>query len=199
MRRMPAAYRNEDFLKEADAVTFPACCPSAASGAASTAARPLMKARRWTPGSSRGAFPRQTFQCERARSDRWLHGRFTEWSAHPRRSATSVVDDRILTSCAAVRARMDGWRTLAVRGNCFTNYLEDSRRASEVRLDTEDRSHGSITWSARSSSDGAMVRASALAVLRLITSSNLFGCSMGRSPGLAPLRILSTKIAARWK
>ncbi len=33
---------------------------------------------------------------------------------------------------------------------------------------------------------------SALAVFRLITSSNVVGCSTGRSPGLAPLSILST-------
>ena len=31
-----------------------------------------------------------------------------------------------------------------------------------------------------------MVRPSALAVLRLMTSSNFVGCSTGRSPGLAP-------------
>ena len=49
-----------------------------------------------------------------------------------------------------------------------------------------------ITSSARSSSDCGIVRPSALAVLRLITSSNLVGCSMGKSPGFAPLRILST-------
>ena len=49
-----------------------------------------------------------------------------------------------------------------------------------------------ISSSARRSSDGAIVRPSAFAVLRLITSSNLLGCSMGRSPGLAPLRIRST-------
>ena len=35
-------------------------------------------------------------------------------------------------------------------------------------------------------------QAIALAVLRLMTSSNLVGCSMGRSPGLAPLRMRST-------
>jgi hypothetical protein len=34
-----------------------------------------------------------------------------------------------------------------------------------------------------------MVRPSALAVFRLMTSSNFVGCSMGRSAGLAPLRI----------
>src|SRR5215468_1052749 len=46
----------------------------------------------------------------------------------------------------------------------------------------------SITSSARASSDGGTVRPSALAVLRLITSSNLVGCSTGRSDGLAPSR-----------
>src|SRR5262249_23182247 len=52
--------------------------------------------------------------------------------------------------------------------------------------------HYWITSSARSSSDGGIVRPSALAVLRLMTSSNLVGCSTGKSAGLAPLRILST-------
>ena len=37
-----------------------------------------------------------------------------------------------------------------------------------------------------------IVSPSAFAVLRLITSSNLVGCSTGRSAGLAPLRIRST-------
>ena len=50
----------------------------------------------------------------------------------------------------------------------------------------------SITSSARTSNEGGTVRPSALAVFRLITSSNLVGCSTGRSAGLVPLRILST-------
>jgi hypothetical protein len=33
--------------------------------------------------------------------------------------------------------------------------------------------------------------------LRLIKSSYLVGCSTGRSPGFAPLRILATYLAAR--
>jgi hypothetical protein len=55
----------------------------------------------------------------------------------------------------------------------------------------------SITSSARESRVGGTVRPSALAVLRLMTSSNLVGCSTGRSPGLAPLKILSIKLADR--
>src|SRR5262249_4042905 len=39
---------------------------------------------------------------------------------------------------------------------------------------------------------GGIVRPSAWAVLRLMTNSNFGGCSIGRSPGLAPRRILST-------
>ena len=50
----------------------------------------------------------------------------------------------------------------------------------------------SITSSARASSVGGTSRPSALAVLRLMTNSNLVGCCTGRSPGLAPLKILST-------
>src|SRR4030095_3883184 len=40
----------------------------------------------------------------------------------------------------------------------------------------------SITWSARPSSEGGMVRPSVLAALRLTTISYLPGCSTGRSP-----------------
>src|SRR5262245_3050342 len=50
----------------------------------------------------------------------------------------------------------------------------------------------SITSSARASSVGGTSRPSALAVLRLITSSYLVGACTGRSPGFSPLRIRST-------
>ena len=50
----------------------------------------------------------------------------------------------------------------------------------------------SITLSARASNSGEMLRPSALAALRLMTRSNLVGCCIGSSPGLAPWRILST-------
>ena len=57
--------------------------------------------------------------------------------------------------------------------------------------------HHSMTWSARSSSEGGIVTPSAFEVLRLMTSSNLVGCWTGRSLGFAPLRILSTYVADR--
>ena len=55
----------------------------------------------------------------------------------------------------------------------------------------------SITSSARASSVGGTEMPSAFAVFKLITSSNLVGCSTGRSAGFAPLKILSTKAADR--
>src|SRR5215469_6308126 len=54
-----------------------------------------------------------------------------------------------------------------------------------------------ITSSARASSDGGIVSPRALAVLRLMRSSSLAGCSTGRSPGFAPRRILSMNVAER--
>ena len=53
----------------------------------------------------------------------------------------------------------------------------------------------SITWSARPSTDGGIVRPSVLAVWRLTTVSNVVGCWTGRSPGFAPLSILSAYTA----
>src|SRR2546421_10240882 len=57
----------------------------------------------------------------------------------------------------------------------------------------------SITRSARSSTDRGMLTPIFLAVLAFTTNSNLDGCSIGSSPGFAPLRILSTYPAARRK
>jgi hypothetical protein len=47
----------------------------------------------------------------------------------------------------------------------------------------------SITSSARNRKDSGIFSPSALAVFRLTTSSNLVGCSTGRSAGFSPLRI----------
>jgi hypothetical protein len=54
-----------------------------------------------------------------------------------------------------------------------------------------------ITLSARASTFGGNVRPICFAAFRLMMNSNIVGCSTGRSEGLAPLRILSTKVAAR--
>jgi hypothetical protein len=55
----------------------------------------------------------------------------------------------------------------------------------------------SITSSARTRIGGEIAIPIALAVFRLTTSSNLVGCSTGKSPGFAPLAIMSTNSAAR--
>jgi hypothetical protein len=50
----------------------------------------------------------------------------------------------------------------------------------------------SITLSARTNNAGGTVTPIALAVLRLITSSNLVGCSTGTSAGLTPRNSLTS-------
>src|SRR6516165_5190682 len=55
----------------------------------------------------------------------------------------------------------------------------------------------SITSSARASSVGGTSMPSAFAVTRLMTRSNLVGCSIGMSAGFVPRRILSICSAAR--
>src|SRR5262249_40071611 len=57
--------------------------------------------------------------------------------------------------------------------------------------------HHSITSSARANNDSGIVSPIALAVVRLMTRSNLVGCSTGISAGFAPLKILSTRSPAR--
>src|SRR5215470_1316159 len=74
---------------------------------------------------------------------------------------------------------------------------ERPRSRSAEQRDELAPPHHSITSSARASSVGGTSRPSALAVLRLMTKSNLVGCSTGISAGFAPCRILSTKSAAR--
>src|SRR5215468_993332 len=67
-------------------------------------------------------------------------------------------------------------------------------RAAEQR--DEVAAPHSITSSARRRNDSGILRPSALAVVRLMTRSNLVGCSTGISPGLIPRRILSVTSAA---
>jgi hypothetical protein len=54
------------------------------------------------------------------------------------------------------------------------------------------KSDYSITSSARSSSGSGTLRPIALAILRLITSSNFTGCSIGKSAGFAPFKTFCT-------
>jgi hypothetical protein len=62
-----------------------------------------------------------------------------------------------------------------------------SSRAAEQR--DEIAALHSITSSARASSVGGIVRPIVFAVCKLMTNSNLVGCTTGRSAGLVPLRM----------
>src|SRR5262249_36062319 len=69
------------------------------------------------------------------------------------------------------------------------------RRAAEQRDDCT--TFHSINSSARSRNESGIASPSALAVFTLITSSNLVGCSTGRSAGRIPCKILCTYEAPR--
>src|SRR5262245_13139014 len=69
---------------------------------------------------------------------------------------------------------------------------ERPRRHGAAKQCDELSAVHSITSSARASSVGGTSRPSALAVFRLIASSNLVGNCTGKSAGFAPFRMRST-------
>src|SRR4029453_11529118 len=71
------------------------------------------------------------------------------------------------------------------------------QRAQREPAEERAPMHHRMISSARTSSDWGIIKPNTVAVLRLITNSHFVGCSTGRSAGLAPLRILSTKVAVR--
>jgi hypothetical protein len=83
-------------------------------------------------------------------------------------------------------------RNLTQMGCAGPRGLCARRRPEQVQQESVQNQDYSITSSARASNVGGTSRPSALAVLRLMASSNLVGCWTGRSAGLAPLKILST-------
>src|SRR5262249_10402014 len=89
----------------------------------------------------------------------------------------------------------DGWRFARLRPR---HERPRGRRPAEQRDELAPADH-SITSSATASSLSGIARPRALAILRLIKSRNLVGCSTGRRAGFAPFRILSTKVAQRRK
>ena len=71
------------------------------------------------------------------------------------------------------------------RFSIFCVFTQPRSKADILRCSKERRY--SITSSEIASTPDGMVKASALAVLRLITSSNVVGWIIGRSAGLVPL------------
>ena len=78
-----------------------------------------------------------------------------------------------------------------------SGHLKPTVSAKTGREQLRRGSRYSITSSARASSVGGTSMPSTLAVLRLMTNSNLVGSCTGRSEGVAPFSILSTYWAAR--
>src|SRR6516225_1650010 len=98
----------------------------------------------------------------------------------------ALAEDRPLFAFAGLWTR---WR--GVRGSKSAPVVDG---AASSRLPALPHS---ITSSAAASTVGGISMPSTLAVVRLTLISNFVACSIGRSPGFAPLRILSTKVAAR--
>src|SRR6185503_10765869 len=84
-------------------------------------------------------------------------------------------------------------------GGLHRDGATQDRAGRSAERDNEVAPSHSITASARASRVGGTSMPIALAVLRLITNSNLVGCSTGISAGLVPRRILSASSAARRK
>src|SRR6476660_5660578 len=78
---------------------------------------------------------------------------------------------------------------------CCRQLVNDSVFADRKLIGHNWRGHYSVTSSARSRTEGGMVRSRDFAVLRFIANSNFVGCSTGRSAGLTPLSTLATMIA----
>ena len=89
---------------------------------------------------------------------------------------------------ASRRRRHRGLRVRRRAGLCPRAPGKRPRRRAAEQCDELAPSHHSITSSARASSVGGTSMPSALAVLRLMISSNFVGCMTGRSAGLAPLK-----------
>ena len=93
----------------------------------------------------------------------------------------------------------------STRATLDLRFLAGSRRSATAAFDPkwtvgflysgQSRVY-SITLSALISSDCGILSPNALAVLLLMNNSNLVGCSIGRSAGLAPRRIFATSVLA---
>jgi hypothetical protein len=113
-------------------------------------------------------------------------------------TAHSLVPARSLTSGRYAGAARSS-RSSAQRrhGRLLRTRRQRPRCGHAAEKHDELAAPHSITSSARSRKDSGIDSLRALAVVRSMTSSNLVGCSTGRSAGFAPLRILSTYSAER--
>ena len=84
---------------------------------------------------------------------------------------------------------VSSWRELMSALPLESGHLQRTSRCQLSANSGHASPHYSITSSAMESTPAGMARRSALAVVRLMTNSNLVDCSTGRSAGFAPLRI----------
>src|SRR5262249_26102172 len=99
---------------------------------------------------------------------------------------------RVRSACAYKIAIK--WRPMSALGHKRTFAAQNNMSAlpQNQTCAVQSSAHYSITSSARARTAGGIVRPSALAVLRLITSSYLVGACTGKSAGFSPLRMRST-------
>jgi hypothetical protein len=109
-----------------------------------------------------------------------------------RLSARGSVERHLISGCGVAGQAHRARQHHGFHPHSIEHVLDRSGRHPKPLTEPEIAPSHSITSSAVASRDGGTVMPSALAVLRFITSSNLVGCSMGRSPGLVPCGILST-------
>ena len=156
------------------------CCAHAASGRATTA----------PPSTPRNArrFISNPMRRRRHRNDKDQHsGRGLEYSGTGHCAARPMSQLVMNSPKQYIRIESAAHLIAVVRtperhSHFVPKHINGLMHRSEIY-------RYSITSSARASSVGGMSRPSALAVLRLITNSNLVDCTTGRSPGFSPLRI----------
>jgi hypothetical protein len=110
-------------------------------------------------------------------------------------AATRLPRDRRHRTPSAPRPAVSGRYAAPVLPS---SHASPSRVREGPRTITENGQPYSMTWSATASSLSGTLRPSDFAVLRLMTSSYLIGCWIGRSVSLAPLRMRSMYPAA-WR
>ena len=160
--------------------SLPACCARAASGHATTVLlENLMNSRRLMASPA----PR----TKSGSKDYHIFGPGIVPFVAPKRDRNHVR----FGSKADIAAPPTNVRFTPKSGHPPTR-LECPLCAKSGHYAAQQKERYSITSSARATNDGGTSRPSILAVVRLIMKSNLVGCSTGRSPGLAPCKILST-------
>jgi hypothetical protein len=165
-------------------ITGSCCCARAARGhAAAPQPNAAIKSRRLMCLPSGRPLHPITFFERCASQQNWLPIiRFGSFSIEPPASSP------VMSAVAPITTEFCAPQRTAVSARTGR---EQVQQRSAVR-----QSH-SITSSASASSWSGTASPMAFAAWRLITSSNLVGCSTGNSAGCAPLRIISTYSAAR--